>query len=387
MQQPTPFDHTHYIPILKGKQGEYDAVQKLFSSDRAALTPVFEVPAVDFDYKNQQPKKTEAAHLTASCNKMVTGWGKARHFYVDLGDARLNTPVLGDANGRHPYTFMFDLTRAAGLLAVPVIPIVPDPALITAVRAIHAQDGRGVMVRVPRSHSGSPIFVNIVHQLLTQLALPPGQVDILLDLGEVESVNVPLYVNWLAQWLPQMPYLTAWRTLTLAGCAFPKTLSAFKVGTVGSVPRAEWSLWRSLVGVLPNGVRMPTFSDYGVSFTDVAEVDPRIMQNVHNVRYTSANEWFIFRGKNIKTGKGPSNHQVAQQVVAHYSYCGATYSDGDAEIAACATRTTNPRNPTQWRETGTNHHLTYVVRQLASQLASSVPVGPVPVAGPAAGTP
>jgi hypothetical protein len=387
MQSLKAFDHTHYIPILKGKQGEYDAVQTLFLPDRAALTPLFEVPAVDFDYKTQQPKKSEAAHLTASRDKMLASWGTARHFYVDMGDARLSNPVLGDPNGQHPYTFMFDLARAVGLLPVPVIPLAPDPALIAAVRAIHAKDGRGVMVRVARQHLSSPIFVQLVHQLLGQLALPPGQVDMLLDLDQVESANVQLYLNWLVQWLPHLPYSTAWRTLTLAGCAFPKTLSAFKVGTVGLVPRAEWAVWSSLLSHLPNGGRMPTFSDYGVSFTDVAEVDPRIMQNVHNIRYTAANEWFIFRGKNLKTGKGPSNHQVCQQVVAHSSYCGPTFSTGDAEIYACAGRTTHPRNPTQWRETGTNHHLTFVVRQLASQLASSVPAGPLPVAGPAAGTP
>ena len=44
------FDHRHYVPILKGKMGEYTALAELRDEQKDSLTPLIEVPPVPWDY-------------------------------------------------------------------------------------------------------------------------------------------------------------------------------------------------------------------------------------------------------------------------------------------------------------------------------------------------
>jgi len=387
MSAPQAFDHTHYVPILKGKLGEFNALKQLYSQDRAALTPLIEVAPVDWDYDDDQAKKTEALHLEAVQDKMVKGWGVDRPFFVDLGAANLTTPVVGDALNRHPYTYFFDIARAKGLLAIPVVPLTPDPALLAAVVAIVARDNRGVMVRVARDDISSPTFYQALINAPLALGRPPAQIDLMVDLEDVDASTVAPYLMALPQILPQLPHLSAWRTFTLAGCGFPQSLAGFVVGSVASVPRVEWNLWTGLLGRLPQSVRAPAFSDYGVAFVDLPDIDPRFMSPLHNIRYTIANEWLIVRGQSVRKQRGPSNSQLCQLLMGLPEFCGPQFSEGDKHIVLCATAQTGPGNMTTWRQVGTNHHLTFVVRQLANRNVSSVPAVPGPVAGRGSGTP
>lgn len=43
------FDHKHYVPILKWKRGEYRAVSLLTAGQKSGMTPLFDLPLLDFD--------------------------------------------------------------------------------------------------------------------------------------------------------------------------------------------------------------------------------------------------------------------------------------------------------------------------------------------------
>jgi len=57
------FSHNHYVPILKGRDGEYGALQTLASNVRVALTPLLELPPIPWDYEEEAPAKTIDQHL------------------------------------------------------------------------------------------------------------------------------------------------------------------------------------------------------------------------------------------------------------------------------------------------------------------------------------
>ena len=52
------FDHTHYVPWLRWKQGEYQAIKKLSSEEKMKMTPIIELPEFGYDHeKNEDFKK------------------------------------------------------------------------------------------------------------------------------------------------------------------------------------------------------------------------------------------------------------------------------------------------------------------------------------------
>jgi Beta protein len=47
----SPHGHNHYVPFLKGKQGEFNALSKIDRDDREHLTPLIEIGPIEIDPK------------------------------------------------------------------------------------------------------------------------------------------------------------------------------------------------------------------------------------------------------------------------------------------------------------------------------------------------
>lgn len=47
------FTHKHYVPILKAKEGEFKALQETFPATEEAMTPLFEIPNIIWDYEDE----------------------------------------------------------------------------------------------------------------------------------------------------------------------------------------------------------------------------------------------------------------------------------------------------------------------------------------------
>ncbi|WP_158617181.1 beta family protein [Corallococcus exercitus] len=372
---------------MKGKRGEYSALKELYPNDLAGLTPVIEVPPVDWNWDDDVAKKTEFAHLTSTVDNLVKYWGTDRPLFVDVETADLSDAVEGDPAGRSPITCLFDLARSKGLKLIPVLVSTADPASIAAVAGASAKDQRGAMLRIVKDHFFSPNLPALLTSRAGQLSLTPSMLDLLIDLEDVDSGAVQAYVASVPILLAALPHLPTWRTLTLASCAFPETLGAFTVGAIGRTPRVDWLLWRQVCSRLAPGTRKPTFADYGISFTTLAEIDPRVLKTPQNIRYTADAEWLIFKGVNFKKNGGAGFIGLCQQLIAQPEFMGAGFSEGDRYIAGCATGTEKPGNPETWRRVGTNHHLTFVVRQIAIASATSAPAAPGSSTGHGGATP
>ncbi|MBV9503047.1 MAG: hypothetical protein JO138_27045, partial [Acidobacteriaceae bacterium] len=151
------------------------------------------------------------------------------------------------------------------------------------------------------------------------------------------------------------------------GSSFPIDLSDITPG-ISSLARAEWALWSQL--------RKDTdstfwFGDYGISHVDVREIDPRLMVASASIGYTAENEWLIFRGRSLREpryGGYAQYRTLSTQLVNHPSYSGPRFSWGDDYLFKCAHSLAGTGNLTTWRQVGTNHHITFVVRQLANRL-------------------
>lgn len=150
-------------------------------------------------------------------------------------------------------------------------------------------------------------------------------------------------------------------------------------------PRAEWLVWQQLRGhAAGSTVR---FGDYGITHPVYNSVP---ISGSANIRYTHTNDWLIARGRKV-TGAAYGGFgqfvALSKTVVGDTRYCGTQYSWGDDYVSQCSAGTVSTGNMTTWRAVGTNHHITFVVRQLATSAAASAAPAPPPVVGPTAATP
>ena len=70
------FGYKHYVPILKGKDGEFRALARLTPSVRRKITPFIDIPRVDYDINTNKPKDPIQVHLKRrQRNPKVLGHG------------------------------------------------------------------------------------------------------------------------------------------------------------------------------------------------------------------------------------------------------------------------------------------------------------------------
>lgn len=375
------FDHTHYVPALKAKAGEFGALRQLFPPDKAALTPILDVTPVPWNFTKDAPACSLDEHLGDVPEAVVAAWGGERPFFADLG---LIEAAARMANGTHPVDSFFAACAAAGLRAVPVSAPDRDAAHQGAVRTVVGRDGRGVCFRLTFAHAFQSPAATL--QALTTAALgrpldaaAASQIDLVLDLGEVAEAHVPMYAVTLPQALQGLPHLQDWRSLTLLGGSFPSDLSGIPTGTRRNVPRLEWPLWTSLrARHLP---RTPTFGDYGAHNPELVALDMRVIQPSATIRYTTMADWAVFRGQGVRNHGYGQFRTLSAQLMADAVYMGPAFSFGDRFIHDCANNIGGTGNLPSWVTVAANHHMTYVVRQIAS-LPGLAGVAAPPPAGP-----
>ena len=79
---------TLYVPVLKGKEGEFAALEALTDDVRLKLTPLIEIPPVPYDYVNERPAKDLQTH--------VRGFGERFRRRRADGTLYLDLPWFGD---------------------------------------------------------------------------------------------------------------------------------------------------------------------------------------------------------------------------------------------------------------------------------------------------
>jgi hypothetical protein len=357
------FDHQRYVPILKGRTGEYGALQALSARGKEMITPLIDIPPIPWNHSAKRPEKTIDQHLFKVGQKLGRAWGKEQMIFVDLfwvADKEIMT------DGSQPITHVFQEARRQGVQAVPVTGFARERDYQSAVREIVNEDGRGVCLRVQREdfeetdELGAELLA-----LLGYLGAAVSQADLLLDLRAISDLTANNLSARVASMIRRLPNLDRWRSFILGATGFPVDLIGLPPSQLSTLPRSEWVLWRDLVTnyTIP---RLPKFADYGISHPQPSEVDPRVMRASASIRYTTAESWLIVKGRNLRDHGYPQFRDVCGTLLRNPEYCGARFSWGDLYISDCAMRRVSHGNLTTWRKVGTSHHIAFVAGQLAS---------------------
>jgi hypothetical protein len=356
------FNHLQYVPCLRWKQGEYQAVQRLLETTKNGLIPLIELPEIGWDFEERRQAKTVDDHIAPFPRRVHAKW-KERPCFVDLH-------LLGStermASGVHPIRFVFTRFREMECPAIPVTGVTRDVSYQQETKRVLDEDKRGLCLRVSIEQAAKNSLRADADSLLATFGVRVTDCDFILDVGAPNFVPLDGFSKVVQAIVMQLPHLAEWRTFTLVGTSFPETMTGIKTG--GEViPRYEWQLYRMLVPRLSDmKARLPAFGDYVISHPRVLPHDMRLLKPYATIRYTIDDAWYVIKGKNVRDYKFEQYRELSRRVVNSRHYCGSTFSWGDDYILRCADGTGKTGNLSTWRQVGTNHHIEKVIRDIAS---------------------
>lgn len=344
----------HYVPILKGRAGELDALRDVGLVTRQAMTPLLEVAPKD---ENEAPG-TVLKICRSTVQKLSSRY--LHPIMLDGGLFDLSADIKG---GRGVVATLADEARAAGLVAQPVLRLGDPTRAIREAREAMGIDGRGMTLRlVGEDIDEDPDELDdLFSTLLDEAGAGRDQVDLLLDVGAVDGeVAVRGAARLLTSLIRDLPSIGAWRTLTIAAGAFPVDLSQFTANVVGKRPRYDAQMFdRVRSRTLP---RQPDYGDYAVAHPVLAIGNA--FSPPPQLRYTAEEHWLVLKGRKTDPMGNAQFQRICQIIAAHPDFTGSPTGNADRRIADGSPQ--GPGNGTTWRCIGTTHHLDYVTLRLTN---------------------
>jgi hypothetical protein len=352
-----------YVPVLKGKEGEYGALETLKVDVRAQLMPLIEIPDVPYDYANERAAKSLDDHVSGIADRLRRCW-QDRPLYLDL--PWFDKERLSD--GRVALEAVLSDCANRGVEAAPVLSRTSSADYVSAAVRYAAATHIGACVRLLVADFEEDIDLDAeVGRLLTGFAgTNVAPLDLVLDLEDLGR-DIGRAVLVARSVFSMIPRKDEWRRVVLVAASFPEDLSDVDASTITTLPRREWELWKTLQrrpGNLPR--RDLVFGDYAIAHPVTKELDPRTMQMSASIRYTTPDDWLVVKGRNVRQYGFDQYFELCKALVKRAEFSGGDFSWGDTYISDCAAGMTGPGNATTWRKVGTNHHLTLVAQEIAS---------------------
>jgi hypothetical protein len=362
---PAPFDEGRYVPILLTRQGERLALRAIADDVRANITPVFVVHPINKDPRTDRYVTDPESHVDKLVGQLLQDWGTGPAF-VDLRWVDCSSP---STTGLHLVEHFLRNASQAGLRLAPVIS--PNQPLDYRRAAIDTANGLGapVCLRIaPEEWSdiGTPVGDGRLLGLLDETGQVAENVHVVIDFQDQIPRTIAVALAAIRPVLRGLPEANKWASLTIAGTGMPVGTADVGANNSAELPRLEWLLWTALTEA---DYRRPSFGDYAVQHPNpLSDFNPLYMDSSAQLRYTILREWFIARGRGVRRVGNVQIRDLARQVVNHSQYSGSGYSWGDKWLDDCANNLVSAGNQGVWRKVTTNHHLTFVARQVATRV-------------------
>lgn len=346
---------TRYVPIVKARQGELNALGAVGLSTRSAIFPLVEVvpppaeePTTDAVVKACRDVAVRIAHRYSGKPLMLDAG------LFDLGIQVGSQTAVG---------VLADRARSTGVDAQPVVRLGdPVAAHVDAGRA-HEQDKRGVTVRLVADDLYEDVedVDTALGTVFARSGLSRPHADLLVDLGAIDGdLAVRGGASLVRALLRGLDGADEWRSVTVAAGAFPVDLSQFTPGVIGERPRFDAQLFDAV-----RSKRLPREVDYG----DYAIAHPVLGTGPGyppppQLRYTTAANWLVLKGRRNDPPGNAQFQRICETIAEHPDFVGARLGTADARIADGSRE--GAGNGSTWRAIGTTHHLDFVAARLTT---------------------
>jgi len=407
-------DNQIYIPILKSKEGELNALRALADNISSRIIPLIEIVSderlltrhakVDitskisafisekdhkykYEYNEKKKRLSIKGRMTNKEQSQLLGLNGENDYqstiialfnesnptvaeYLDyvldsildvMGEKRimyLDPYYLGIANPSiNVYAMLIEKMMKRNLNAV----------LVMRIDAL--EKNLGVPTSTPLTELAIRIKPNelaslsrVTEFICGKLSLALSKIDLILDYDNLlESDDLQKYSIDYDLLINQ----NEWRKIIFSGASFPVDLTAFHAHGEYEIPRLEWRLWKAFIERHMDSKNV-FYSDYTIRSP---ALPPSGMVNASaTIRYACADFWFVLRGKSVRHDKKKYKqfHDLSENMIHDDKYAGEGHCFGDQFISDCANKLIGPGNLSNWVTVGEVHHITTVVEQLSN---------------------
>lgn len=353
-------DQYKYVPVLKARKGELDALGALAPHVAAAVRPLLEVTPPPTGRKHPL---THSQHLAEVFEQVAVTWTSEDPIAIDLR-------LLGSGprldNGQTPWERTAVVLEPLRVQPVPVLDLDEDPTL----DGLPTEGGlvlrlRSADIGLAYTAAGRSNLEDRRDALFSALNVQPNEVDLFLDRGDL-TVAQPSAVGALGlSPLLRWARATDYRSISLAGTSAPLDV-AESVG-FGDLhaERLEWDSWQLTQDEHPP-VR---YADYAGFPSTLPAGRGRTKHPA--LRYL-LEERLLFMRREAERGSGLSDFaHLCRELVRREEYRGDEHCAGCDTIRRVTTGDATPSGggATAWRTISVTHHLTTVTEQLSSRPA------------------
>lgn len=345
-----------YMPILKGKKGEFDALKTLNEEIKSVILPLIEVPAIAWDFVNEKEASSIEKQISSTVKSIKASWETKNEILID-------TYYLEEdfGNGEKTLNVVMNELVDEGYTPIPVLNIYASDDLL---KSLIFQDN--ICIRI--SFAEQELFdVNDEIERIKKISKTDfSDIILLLDMNYIAPESSLIGQISSKALINSIHDIDKFKDFYFSATSFPINLSGCKTNSVTEIERIEIIIHDYFKSDNSKVNRVPKFSDYCISNPDIQEMDPRLMTIGASVRYTGEKHWYIFKAASIKKHGSEQYYNLCADIVVSKIYSGKNYSWGDSQIYSKSKREGGPGNPTVWRQIGTNHHITLVVNQLSN---------------------
>ena len=174
-----------YVPVLKWRQGEYQALLRLDDVVKDKLVPLIVIPPVEWDFEEQKLKKNTEEHIEPFARRLKVKWHK-RPALIDVHESLADET---DGAGERVIDKVFSKLRSNKEVSYPVVRLSRGKEFRRSIADIHAQDRMGIGFRVELNELAKSGFNDDASALLSEISVEPASVDLVIDIGGPKSFS------------------------------------------------------------------------------------------------------------------------------------------------------------------------------------------------------
>jgi hypothetical protein len=362
------FGPKHYVPILKWKRAEQNALEGLSNEAKEHMTPLIQFVMPKPTSSDSPEKQFEwvvakfKEKVPLIPQQIAKSWGQTAIF-IDFS-LLYTTSLKCDS-----LTRVSASGREEGVNLIPVVNLSEDSEFKKVIRSTAKEYSTGICIRlVPHDLADVAALNKEINDFLGWCGLKEADVDLVIDTKEI--VEGGSYLSYLNA-SQKIQNLRAWRTFIFASGAFPADLSKCKIDEENLIPRLDWENWLGQLA-MKNFLRKPTFADYTIQHPIYNE-SSQFFYPTTSIRYTLKDDWLIMKGRKQKFELYLANAKLL--VDDRKKFFGEAFSYGDKYIAEKAKHYSvyikNPKvkgtgSTEGWLTAGINHHLVLTAHQIAN---------------------
>lgn len=336
-----------YVPILKYKKGEQDALLNLAENIKDTIIPLIEIPI---------------SALNSTKKKSIDYFWKDRKFFFYFTPEWYYDDITGNYDIDNALKNDDFKSMCENRMGIPVVDL--SYLNITSAQKWRQFSDNGIGIRV-RNNEYAIIESNL-NPLFNSGYLDRQNTYLILDLQYCSADDLFAKTSVLKAAFSDLDCARDYRSIIISSVSFPKQLPPMESNKIYRFQRIETEIY-TLAQKLSNRFGFKyTYSDYGP--TDIEDVQFIVgMSPNFKIKYTTFENYVYIKGLSIKRGGLDIDkvQDICKILVDSSEFSGENYSWGDNKIYQLSQNALkSPGNLTNWVSYAMNHHITFISHQI-----------------------